>query len=118
MPDAGRWGFNWDPARESDIIDYIISTELVRLVVLENERLIRMRGVAFLYILLIYGLLIVATITAIFFQGFNWFGFKLDTALLKWLGAAILGEVAGIAVTVYGALFRNTLTSGVISSGD
>jgi hypothetical protein len=53
-----------------------------------------------------YGFLLAATITIIILQGFRVGGFNLDATFLKWLGAVTLGEVGGVAATVYGALFR------------
>jgi hypothetical protein len=53
-----------------------------------------------------YGFMLVATMSTIILQGFRVGGFNLDATFLKWLGAVTLGEVGGLAVTVYGALFR------------
>ena len=53
-----------------------------------------------------YGFLLAATVLIILLQGFRIGGFNLDASFLKWLGAVTLGEVGGLAATVYGALFR------------
>jgi len=53
-----------------------------------------------------YGFMLTATMLIIFLQGFRFGGFNLDASFLKWLGAVTLGEVGGLAATVYGALFR------------
>jgi hypothetical protein len=53
-----------------------------------------------------YGFMLASTMLIIFLQGFRVRGFNLDATFLKWLGAVTLGEVGGLAATVYGALFR------------
>jgi hypothetical protein len=50
--------------------------------------------------------MLASTMLIIFLQGFRVRGFNLDATFLKWLGAVTLGEVGGLAATVYGALFR------------
>jgi hypothetical protein len=52
-----------------------------------------------------YGGLLAATIGIILLQGFRAWGFALDLGFLRWLGAATVGEVAGLAALVYGSLF-------------
>jgi hypothetical protein len=53
-----------------------------------------------------YGFMLAATMFIIILQGFRVGGFNLDATFLKWLGAVTLGEVGGLAATVYGAPFR------------
>jgi hypothetical protein len=53
-----------------------------------------------------YGFMLSATMLIILLQGFRIGGFNLDAIFLEWLGAITLGEVGGLAATVYGALFR------------
>jgi hypothetical protein len=67
---------------------------------------IRERAASFLF--KAYGGLLAATMAVIFLQGFQVWGFKLDSQFLHWLGAATIGEVGGLAALVYGFLFRKT----------
>ena len=67
---------------------------------------LRERAASFLF--KAYVGLLTATVLIIFLQGFQLWGFKLETGFLNWLGAATIGEVAGLAALVYGALFRKT----------
>ena len=53
-----------------------------------------------------YGFMLAATMLIVILQGFQVGGFNLEASFLKWLGAVTLGEVGGLAATVYGALFR------------
>lgn len=39
-------------------------------------------------------------------QGFQLGGFHLDPALLKWLGGATIGAVAGLLTLTFGAVFQ------------
>src|SRR5712691_1535347 len=55
-----------------------------------------------------YASLLAASVLIIFLQGFQIWGFMLDAGFLNWLCAATIGEVAGLAALVYGALFRKT----------
>lgn len=64
----------------------------------------RERAVTFLFT--VYGGLLASTVIIIFLQGFHWGGFNLDPGFLNWLGGATIGEVAGLASLVYGALFK------------
>ena len=67
---------------------------------------IEMRQNAVKFLFWAYGGLLLCTMTVIFFQGFKVYGFALEQQFLNWLGAATIGEVAGLAYLVYGALFR------------
>jgi hypothetical protein len=67
---------------------------------------IEMRQNAMTFLFCAYGSLLLSTMTVIFLQGFKAYGFALDQNFLNWLGAATIGEVAGLALLVYGALFR------------
>ena len=64
----------------------------------------RERAVTFLFTA--YGGLLASTVIIIFLQGFHLWGFNLESGFLNWLGGATIGEVAGLASLVYGALFR------------
>ena len=55
-----------------------------------------------------YAGLLASTVLIIFLQGFQLWGFQLDAGFLNWLGAATIGEVAGLAALVYGALFKKS----------
>lgn len=67
---------------------------------------IRLREGALIFLYWAYGGLLTLTMLIMFLQGFKLWGFGLDNALLMWLGGATVGEVAGLAALVYGALFR------------
>ena len=58
------------------------------------------------FLLFAYGFLLVSTIAIFFLQGFRLGGFNLDAALLKWLGAATIGEIAGLMALTLKAVFR------------
>jgi len=58
------------------------------------------------FLVIAYGGLLASTVIIIFLQGFQLWGFNLDQDFLNWLGVATVGEVAGLAALVYGALFR------------
>jgi hypothetical protein len=65
---------------------------------------LRDRATTFLF--RIYTALIITTLGIFLLQGFHLWGFNLDLSLLHWLGGAVIGEVAGLAVMVYGFLFQ------------
>ena len=67
---------------------------------------LRERAASFLF--KAYAGLLASTVLIIFLQGFHLWGFHLEAGFLHWLGAATIGEVAGLAALVYGALFRKT----------
>ncbi|MGA7340717.1 MAG: hypothetical protein WBE72_23450 [Terracidiphilus sp.] len=58
------------------------------------------------FLLWAYGFLLAATVTIIFFQGFHFKGFALDSAFLKWLGGATIGEIGGLLVFTFRASFK------------
>ena len=72
----------------------------------DREDIFYQKRIAIFYLFTIYAILIVSTLTIIFLEGFHLYGFDIDDGLLKWLGVSILGEVAGLAVLVYGSLFK------------
>jgi hypothetical protein len=53
-----------------------------------------------------YGFLLVTTVVIIFFQGFKAWGFVLDHSLLMWLGGATIGEIGGLLVLTFKAVFQ------------
>jgi hypothetical protein len=53
-----------------------------------------------------YGGLLLATMVIFYLQGFNARGFNLDGALLKWLGGAAIGEIAGLLTLTIGAILQ------------
>lgn len=57
---------------------------------------LRMRERLLTVLLICFTFVIVSTITIFFLQGFEVYGFNLDRAILQWLGAATIGEVAGL----------------------
>ena len=52
-----------------------------------------------------YGFLLVATIAIFILQGFRLWGFSLELSLLKWLGGATIGEIAGLLTLTLNAVF-------------
>ena len=59
------------------------------------------------FLLWAYGSLLIATMLIFFLQGFKLWGFFLDISLLKWLGGATIGEVAGLLSLTLHAVFRS-----------
>jgi hypothetical protein len=59
------------------------------------------------FLLWAYGGLLAATMLVFFLQGFRLWGFSLDVALLRWLGGATVGEIAGLLVLSLRAIFRS-----------
>jgi hypothetical protein len=72
-------------------------------VTVTSDLTLRERTVTFL--LWAYGLLLVATISIFFLQGFRLGGFNLDVQLLRWLGGATVGEIGGLLTLTAGSLF-------------
>lgn len=58
------------------------------------------------FLLVAYAFLLVATMAIILLQGFHAWGFALEAPFLKWLGAATIGEVAGLLVITYKSVFK------------
>jgi hypothetical protein len=58
------------------------------------------------FLLWAYGGLLLASIVILGLQGFKAWGFNLDATLLKWLGGATIGEIAGLLALTFGAVFR------------
>lgn len=59
------------------------------------------------FLLVAYGSLLAATMIIFFLQGFKLWGFNLDTSILKWLGGATIGEVAGLLAIAIRRLFKS-----------
>jgi hypothetical protein len=57
------------------------------------------------FLLAAYGFLLMATLAIFFLQGFRAWGFSLDASLLKWLGGATIGEIAGLLTLTLKAVF-------------
>jgi hypothetical protein len=76
--------------------------EWVTVVTTEHTLGLRSRISTFLFCA--YGFLIVTTVVMYFLQGFR--VFYLDVGLLKWLGAATIGEVAGLITLTIKATFK------------
>jgi hypothetical protein len=58
------------------------------------------------FLLAAYGCLLVATMAIFFFQGFRLWGFSLDLSILKWLGGATIGEIAGLLTITINYYFK------------
>ena len=81
--------------------------ELSASIYLKREiQLISLRTRAANFMFYAFGGLLISTLAIILLQGFNLGGFDLQMDFLSWLGAATIGEVAGLLLIVYGALFK------------
>jgi len=58
------------------------------------------------FLLWAYGALLFATTLIFYLQGLKAWGFSLDEGLLKWLGGATVGEIAGLLTLTVGAVFK------------
>lgn len=65
-----------------------------------------LKKIAIIFLFVIYAGALAATFLLFFCQGFRWYGFNLNSTVLSRLGIATIGEVAGLALLVYGSLFR------------
>ncbi len=72
---------------------------------LEKESIIELRKQAAKFLYMAYGGILVFTISVVYLQGFKLCGFNISSEFLHWLGAATVGEVAGLAFLVYSFLF-------------
>lgn len=59
------------------------------------------------FLLWSYGASLSAIVLIFCLQGFKTWGFNLDGALLKWLGGATIGELAGLLTLAVGAVFKH-----------
>jgi len=57
------------------------------------------------FLLRAYGGLLVASVAIFFLQGFNLWGFKLSETVLKFIGAATIGEIGGLITLTIRAVF-------------
>ena len=57
-----------------------------------------------------YAGLLAATVTLLYVQGFKQCGINLDGTLLKWLGGATVGAIAGLLTLTLGAVFQTRKT--------
>jgi hypothetical protein len=64
----------------------------------QQERMIK-------FLLRAYGALLTVTIAIFCLQGFKLWNFALDPALLKWLGGATVGEIGGLLLLTFKAVF-------------
>jgi hypothetical protein len=65
----------------------------------------RLRNIIVIFLLCAFGLLLLASGTIFFLQGFRLGGFYLSEHVLLWLGGATVGEVAGLLVLCVKAVF-------------
>lgn len=65
----------------------------------QQERIIQ-------FLLRAYGALLAVTMAIFCLQGFKLWGFSLDPALLKWLGGATVGEIGGLLLLTFKAVFK------------
>jgi hypothetical protein len=59
------------------------------------------------FLLWSYGASLSAIVLIFYLQGFKTWGFNLDGTLLKWLGGATIGELAGLLTLAVGAVFKH-----------
>lgn len=59
------------------------------------------------FLLWAYGGLLAATMLIFFLQGFRLWGFSLEVGLLRWLGGATVGAIAGLLALTLRAVFRS-----------
>lgn len=57
------------------------------------------------FLLKAYAGLLIATMAVFVLQGFKLWGFNLESGLLRWLGGATIGEIAGLLTLTFGAIF-------------
>ena len=72
----------------------------------ETFTVIGLRDRAATFLFRTYAALITVTMGIFLLQGFHLWGFNLDLSLLKWLGGAVVGEIAGLALMVFSFLFE------------
>lgn len=58
------------------------------------------------FLLKAYGGLLTAAMVIFFLQGFKLGGFHLEEGLIKWLGGATIGAIAGLLTLTLGAVFK------------
>jgi hypothetical protein len=91
--------------------EWISSVEEWRLVALTQADIDRLnsdlssRKTVVVFLLSAYGTLLGSTVIILFLQGFRLGGFKLESSTLSWLGAATIGEIAGLLTITIKALF-------------
>lgn len=65
----------------------------------QQEKIVR-------FLLWAYGALLAATMAIFCLQGFKLWNFSLEPALLRWLGGATVGEIGGLLLLTFRAVFR------------
>jgi hypothetical protein len=73
-----------------------------------TTHIINQQGKIINFLLWAYGGLLLATMVIFYLQGFKAWGFNLDGSLLKWLGGATIGEIAGLLTLTLGAIFKKS----------
>lgn len=58
------------------------------------------------FLRLAYGGLLIVTMLLFFLEGFSLWGFHLDVAIMKWLGGATIGEIAGLFMLALKEVFK------------
>lgn len=58
------------------------------------------------FLLRAYGFLLLTTMSIYFLQGFRLGKFWLSDSLLTWLAGATIGEIGGVLLLTFGAVFR------------
>lgn len=98
--DAPPVGPNGKPRRtQLDIRNWATEATL-RHTLTQREKIIQ-------FLLWSYGGSLLATMSIFYLQGFKVWGFNLDATLLKWLGGATIGELAGLLTLAVGAVFKH-----------
>jgi hypothetical protein len=99
-----RWRSDLAPKEwvTSDVKEWVTSD-----VDVVTKHRLKYQGRIITFLFWLYGTVIVATMTIIFFEGFHFKGFSLSEKFLMWLGGITLGEIGGLLTLTWGALFRS-----------
>lgn len=72
----------------------------------EKKDIAKQRKQVLILLLSLYTAGVVATFAIIFFQGFKFAGFTLNDTFMSWLGAAVIGELAGLLGIALSFIFK------------
>jgi uncharacterized membrane protein len=72
----------------------------------EIDHKIEVQGMMAKWLVRTFVIVTFLTMAIFFLQGFDFCRFQLPESLLKWLGAATLGEIAGLLIIIIKAIFQ------------
>jgi len=72
----------------------------------ELDHRIEVQGMMARWLVRTFVIVTFLTMAIFFLQGFDFCRFQLPESLLKWLGAATLGEIAGLLIIIIKAIFQ------------